>query len=81
MNLLHSLDDSLRTNSPYGQPLEDYNEFYSAAQGLMYDPVVNKVRFAYRVACGTSGGLNQSSDLSLGVYGVMVTYKVPASAT
>ena len=34
-----------------------------------------------RTACGTSGGLNQSSDLSLGVYGVMVTYKVPASAT
>src|SRR5436190_2803175 len=43
MNLLHSLDDGLRTNSPYGQPKDDYNEFYNAAQGLMYDPIVNKV--------------------------------------
>jgi hypothetical protein len=41
-NLLHSLDDSLRISSPDGKPLEDYNDFYSAAQGLMYDPVVNQ---------------------------------------
>jgi hypothetical protein len=42
-DLLHSLDDGLRVDAPYGQPIEDYSEFYSAAQGLMYDPVVNRV--------------------------------------
>jgi uncharacterized protein (DUF1501 family) len=29
-------------NSPNGQPLDDYNDFYTAAQGLMYNPVVNQ---------------------------------------
>src|SRR5579871_4971262 len=41
-NLMHSLDDTLRVNSPYGKPLEDYNDFYSSAQELMYNPVVNQ---------------------------------------
>jgi hypothetical protein len=41
-SLLHSLDDGLRLSSPGGKAMEDYNEFYSAAQGLMYDPVVNQ---------------------------------------
>jgi Protein of unknown function (DUF1501) len=41
-NLMHSLDDSLRTNSPYGQPMSDYNDFYASAQQLMYNPVVNQ---------------------------------------
>jgi hypothetical protein len=39
--LMHSLDDGLRIDSPYGTPLEDYNDFYKAATGLMYNPVVN----------------------------------------
>lgn len=38
---LHQLDDNLRINSPYGAPLEDYNAFYQAAQGMMYNPAVN----------------------------------------
>jgi hypothetical protein len=42
-HLLQSIDDTLRANSPYGAALDDYNEFYTAAQGLMYDPVVNQV--------------------------------------
>ena len=41
-NLMHSLDDSLRVNSPNGKPMEDYNDFYAAAQGMMYNPVVNQ---------------------------------------
>ena len=41
VNLLHSLDDSLRIDSPYGAAMEDYDDFYKAAQGLMYNPVVN----------------------------------------
>src|SRR5437016_5948065 len=40
--LLHTLDDTLRANSPFGTAMDDYNEFYSTAQGLMYDPVVNQ---------------------------------------
>jgi len=40
--LMHSLDDSLRVNSPYGKPLEDYDNFYSAAENMMYNPVVNQ---------------------------------------
>ncbi len=40
-NLMHSLDDNLRIDSPYGTPMEDYNDFYKAAVGLMYNPVVN----------------------------------------
>ena len=41
-NLMHSLDDSLRINSPYGQPMEDFDDFYTAAQQMMYNPVVNQ---------------------------------------
>jgi len=38
---LHQLDDPLRVNSPYGQPMVDYNDFYSQANGMMYNPTVN----------------------------------------
>ena len=38
---MHSLDDTLRTNSPYGQPMDDYDDFYQSAQQMMYNPVVN----------------------------------------
>jgi hypothetical protein len=41
-SLLHSLDDGLRLSSPDGKAMEDYNDFYGAAQGMMYDPVVNQ---------------------------------------
>ncbi len=40
--LMHSLDDPLRTNAPYGTQLSDYNDFYSSAEGMMYNPVVNQ---------------------------------------
>jgi hypothetical protein len=39
---LHQLDDNLRINSPYGTPMQDYNAFYQAAQGMMYNPAVDK---------------------------------------
>ena len=48
-SLMHSLDDSLRVDSPYGDVMDDYNDFYSAAQGMMYNPVVNTA-FAYTAA-------------------------------
>jgi hypothetical protein len=40
-NLMHSIDDTLRTSSPYGKAMEDYADFYSAAQGLTYNSVVD----------------------------------------
>ena len=41
-NLMHSLDDTLRVNSPDGKPMQDYNDFYSSAQAMMYNPSVNQ---------------------------------------
>jgi uncharacterized protein DUF1501 len=32
---IHQLDDPLRTNSPYGQPLQDYDAFYNSAKSLI----------------------------------------------
>ncbi|MGH9657497.1 MAG: DUF1501 domain-containing protein [Bryobacteraceae bacterium] len=40
-NLLHLLDDPLRANSPLGSAVADYEQFYQAARGLMYNPVVD----------------------------------------
>jgi hypothetical protein len=48
-NMMHSLDDNLRVNAPNGKPMEDYNDFYAAAQQLMYNPVVNQA-FAFTPA-------------------------------
>src|SRR5437879_4389976 len=41
-NLLHALDDPLRINSPFGKDPEDYDNFYTAAKGLMYNPAVGQ---------------------------------------
>ncbi|MEX2261090.1 MAG: DUF1501 domain-containing protein [Bryobacteraceae bacterium] len=46
-SLLHKLDDPLRIGSPLGRPPEDYQNFYQAARGMMYNPVVDAAfRFA-----------------------------------
>jgi uncharacterized protein (DUF1501 family) len=39
-SLMHSLDDSLRVNSPNGRPMEDMDDYYASAKGLMYNPAV-----------------------------------------
>jgi hypothetical protein len=56
--LLNTIDGNLRVNSPYGQPMDDYADFYQAAQGMMYNPVVNTA-FSFTSAdsarYGTSG--------------------------
>jgi len=39
--LLEGLDNSLRVNSPYGDPITDFGAFYQAARGLMYNPAVD----------------------------------------
>lgn len=43
---LNHFDASLRTNSPYSRAFEDYDAFYKAAKGLMYNETVNKA-FSY----------------------------------
>jgi len=47
--LLHSLDDSLRVDSPMGSEMEDYNTFYQSANGMMYNPIVTKA-FSFTAA-------------------------------
>ena len=41
-SLLHSLDDPLRVNSSLGKPVEDMDEFYRAAKGIMYNNAVKQ---------------------------------------
>jgi hypothetical protein len=48
MKLLHTLDDGLRQDSPNGNAVTDYDSFYDAAQGMMYNPVVNQAFGFYR---------------------------------
>jgi hypothetical protein len=48
-NRMHELDDPLRSNSPYGQPLQDYDAFYNSAKNLTYNNVVNQA-FSYSAA-------------------------------
>ena len=49
LRFLHSIDDSLRLNSPLGKPPQDYDAFYSAARGMMYNPSVTSA-FSYTAA-------------------------------
>jgi Protein of unknown function (DUF1501) len=49
MKLLRSLDDGLRQGAPNGEPFTDYDDFYTSAQELMYNPVVNQA-FGYTAA-------------------------------
>lgn len=51
LDLMHSLDDGLRVSSPYGKSVEDMDDFYRAARGLMYNPTVDK---AFRYAAADS---------------------------
>ncbi|MEO8027886.1 MAG: DUF1501 domain-containing protein [Bryobacteraceae bacterium] len=39
---LRADDDALRINSPLGKNVEDMDDFYNSARGLMYNPTVNK---------------------------------------
>src|SRR5262249_14208138 len=41
-NQLHAMDSPLRINSPFGRPMEDMENFYQAAHGLMYNPIVDQ---------------------------------------
>jgi hypothetical protein len=47
--LMEGLDNPLRVNSPYGDPVTDFGAFYKAARGLMYNAAVDKA-FRYTTA-------------------------------
>ncbi len=49
LRFLHSIDDPLRVNSPLGKAPQDYDAFYSAARGMMYNPSVTTA-FSYSAA-------------------------------
>src|SRR5437588_7520622 len=46
---LQKLDGTLRTDSPYGKSLEDYNDFYGAAEQMMYNQTVRSA-FSFATA-------------------------------
>lgn len=48
-DFLHHLDDPLRVSSPDGQAMSDYDDFYAAAKGITYNPVVTKA-FSFSTA-------------------------------
>jgi hypothetical protein len=52
---LHHVDDPLRVNSPMGKPVQDYDNFYQAAKGMMYNPTVSSA-FSYTAANSTRYG-------------------------
>lgn len=54
---LHQLDDPLRVNSPLGQPVQNYDAFYTAANQMMYNSTVTKA-FSYSTADYTRYGSN-----------------------
>jgi Protein of unknown function (DUF1501) len=68
--LLHSLDDSLRVASPYGTPLEDYNDFYTSAESMMYNPVVNTA-FGFTSADSARYGSSGTGNACLVAYQVL----------
>ena len=52
---LHPLDDPLRINSPLGTPVQDYDEFYTAANKIMYNTAVQQA-FSYSAPDSTRYG-------------------------
>ena len=56
-SLLHAVDDRLRINSPLGKPLEDMDNFYNAAKGMMYNNAVRQA-FGFVAADSTRYGNN-----------------------
>ena len=69
-SLLHSLDVPLRLDSPYGKPLEDYDNFYSAAKGLTYSPVVNQA-FGFTAQDSARYGSSATGNACLVAYQVL----------
>ena len=69
-NLMHGLDDNLRVNSPDGVAMENYNEFYSAARGLMDSPLVTPT-FSFSAADSARYGKSTLGNACLVAYQVL----------
>jgi hypothetical protein len=63
-NLMNSLDEGLRVNSPNGRPMEDFGEFYSSAMGLTFNPIVNQA-FGFTAADSIRYGNSSLGDACL----------------
>lgn len=63
-SLLHQVDDPLRVNSPLGKPLDDMNDFYSAAKNMMYNNSVNQA-FGFTAADSARFGNNSFGNACL----------------
>ena len=61
LSRLHQIDDPLRLTSPYGQPLQDYDAFYSAAKGMMYNQAVTQA-FTFSAADSLRYGVNGAGN-------------------
>ncbi|MDD5542251.1 MAG: DUF1501 domain-containing protein [Acidobacteriia bacterium] len=60
-SLLHTLDDSLRQNSPMGRRAEDMDQFYTDAQSLMYNSTINSI-FSFTSTDHTAYGGSSFGD-------------------
>lgn len=54
-DFLHHLDDPLRVTAPNGDAMQDFDQFYASAKGMMYNPVVTAA-FKYSAADSTAYG-------------------------
>jgi hypothetical protein len=68
--LMHSLDDPDRIDSPYGTPMDDYNDFYTSAESLMYNPSVNSA-FGFTTADSQRYGSSSTGNACLVAYQVL----------
>jgi hypothetical protein len=64
LTLLHTLDDALRLGAPNGQPESDYNDFYTQANNMMYNQVVNQA-FSFTTADHQRYGSTSTGDACL----------------
>ena len=64
LTLLHSLDDNLRLGAPNGQSESDYNDFYTQANAMMYNQVVNQA-FSFTTADHQRYGSTSTGDACL----------------
>jgi hypothetical protein len=68
--LMHSLDDNLRVANPNGKPMSDYDNFYTSAENMMYNPVVNQA-FGYTTADSARYGSSGTGNACLVAFQVL----------
>jgi len=64
LNVLHSLDDNLRIGAVHGQSEADYNDFYTAANQMMYNATVNQA-FSFTTAESARYGSTNTGNACL----------------